>query len=63
MTAIADVFDALRSTRPYKEAFSFDRSFDILLEGRGKHFDPELLDYFLASRSEIEALDNELRED
>ena len=63
MTAIADVFDALRSTRPYKEAFSFDHSFDILFEGRGKHFDPELLDYFLASRREIEALDIELRED
>ncbi len=63
MTAIADVFDALRSTRPYKEAFSFDRSFDILLEGRGKHFDPEMLDYFLACRSEIESLDKELRED
>jgi putative two-component system response regulator len=63
ITAIADVFDALRSTRPYKEAFSFDRSFDILLEGRGKHFDPELLDYFLACRPEIEALDTKIRND
>lgn len=63
ITAIADVFDALRSTRPYKEAFSFDRSFDILLEGRGQHFDPELLDYFVACRPEIEALDQELRND
>jgi putative two-component system response regulator len=63
ITAIADVFDALRSARPYKEAFSFDRSFDILLEGRGQHFDPELLDYFVACRPEIEALDEELRKD
>jgi putative two-component system response regulator len=63
ITAIADVFDALRSPRPYKKAFSLDRSFDILLEGRGKHFDPELLDHFLACRLEIEALDTELRDD
>lgn len=63
MTAIADVFDALRSERPYKEAFSFDKSFEILEEGRGKHFDPELLDYFIACRPEIEKLDAELRND
>ena len=63
MTAIADVFDALRSKRPYKEPFSFDRSFEILEEGRGKHFDPDLLDHFLTNRAEIEALDEELRND
>lgn len=63
MTAIADVFDALRSKRPYKESFSYDRSFEILEEGRGKHFDPELLDHFLANRAEIQSLDEELRID
>ncbi|MFT5325840.1 MAG: putative two-component system response regulator [Planctomycetaceae bacterium] len=63
ITAIADVFDALRSKRPYKEPFSLDRSFDILLKGRGKHFDAELVDHFLASRTEVEALDDELRND
>lgn len=63
ITAIADVFDALRSKRPYKEPFSLDRSFGILLDGRGKHFDPELLDYFLACRPEIEELDAKLRDD
>lgn len=63
ITAIADVFDALRSRRPYKEPFSFDRSFEILVEGCGQHFDPELLNHFLANRAEIEALDMELRDD
>lgn len=63
MTAIADVFDALRSKRPYKEPFSFDKSFGILMEGRGKHFDPVLLDHFLGCRSEVEALDIELNRD
>jgi putative two-component system response regulator len=63
ITAIADVFDALRSKRPYKKSFSFDRSFDILIEGRGQHFDPDLLDLFLACRTEIEELDAKLRTD
>lgn len=57
ITAIADVFDALRSKRPYKEPFSLDRSFDIMTEERGFHFDPDLLDLFLDRRSEIEKLD------
>jgi putative nucleotidyltransferase with HDIG domain len=44
--AIADVFDALASKRPYKEPFTFEESMRILDEGRGKHFDPRLLDVF-----------------
>jgi HD-GYP domain-containing protein (c-di-GMP phosphodiesterase class II) len=46
--AIADVFDALTSRRPYKEAFSLEESVEILKKGRGVHFDPILLDTFLA---------------
>jgi HD-GYP domain-containing protein (c-di-GMP phosphodiesterase class II) len=46
--AIADVFDALGSARPYKEPLSFERVKAIMTEGRGTHFDPELLDRFLA---------------
>ncbi len=63
ITTIADVFDALRSKRSYKEPFSIARSFEILEEGRGKQFDPELLDHFLANRAEVEKLDKELRND
>jgi HD-GYP domain-containing protein (c-di-GMP phosphodiesterase class II) len=44
--AIADVFDALASQRPYKEPFSFEETMQILHEGRGSHFDPNLLDSF-----------------
>ena len=44
--AIADVFDALTSRRPYKEAFSFEKAMSILEESRGSHFDPEMLDAF-----------------
>ncbi|NOX35152.1 MAG: HD-GYP domain-containing protein [Deltaproteobacteria bacterium] len=44
--AIADVFDALTSERPYKKAFSFKTSIKIMKEDSGSHFDPELLKNF-----------------
>ncbi len=53
ITAVADVFDALSSRRPYKKALPLDRCFEILEEGRGTHFDPRVLDAFLACRSQI----------
>jgi putative two-component system response regulator len=52
ISAIADVFDALTSKRPYKEAFSNGKAFQILWDGRGKHFDPELIDLFLSDVDE-----------
>jgi putative two-component system response regulator len=45
--AIADVYDALTSVRPYKEPFTHEKSVQIIEEGRGTHFDPELVDSFL----------------
>jgi len=53
IAAIADVFDALTSKRPYKEAFSLDKSFAIIREGRGSHFDPEVVEAFFAVEKEI----------
>jgi HD-GYP domain-containing protein (c-di-GMP phosphodiesterase class II) len=44
--AIADVFDALTSRRPYKEPMSFDKAMSILQESSGSHFDPEVLQAF-----------------
>ena len=46
--AIADVFDALTSERPYKKPLALDETLKILEQGRGVHFDPELLDAFAA---------------
>jgi HD-GYP domain-containing protein (c-di-GMP phosphodiesterase class II) len=46
--ALADVFDALTCKRPYKEPFSYETAIDILEEGRGNHFDPNVLDSFIA---------------
>lgn len=53
IVAVADVFDALTSRRPYKDPFSNDRAFQIVEEGRGSHFDPDLVDAFLGAKSEI----------
>lgn len=47
LMAIADVYDALVSDRPYKKAFSHEQAVNIIVEGRGKHFDPVLVDVFL----------------
>ena len=56
ITAIADVFDALTSKRPYKEPFSLEKSFVIIKEGRGNHFDPDVVDAFFAVEDEILAI-------
>jgi HD-GYP domain-containing protein (c-di-GMP phosphodiesterase class II) len=44
--AVADVFDALISRRPYKKSFSFEETMKIIEENRGNHFDPGLIDSF-----------------
>ncbi len=48
IVAVADVFDALTSRRPYKEPFSFERSVSIIRQGSGTHFDPEVARAFLS---------------
>ena len=47
LMALADVFDALISRRHYKEAFPLERTVGIITEGRGNHFDPDIVDAFL----------------
>ncbi len=47
LMALADVYDALISKRVYKPAFSHDKSVAIILEGKGSHFDPEIVDAFM----------------
>ncbi|MGF1720568.1 HD domain-containing protein [Vibrio kyushuensis] len=48
LMALADVYDALISKRVYKEAFSHEKARSIILEGKGIHFDPLIVDTFLA---------------
>ncbi len=53
IVAVADVFDALSSTRPYKRAWSLDAAANYLRTGRGGHFDPQCVDAFLAAWPEV----------
>ncbi len=53
LTAVADVFDALSSKRPYKEAFPFEQCVEFMLRGRGSHFDPAILDAFFRKENAI----------
>jgi PAS domain S-box-containing protein len=47
IVAIADVYDALTSKRPYKEAFTHEQAVEIIASERGKQFDPEIVDAFM----------------
>ena len=53
--AIADVYDALVSKRVYKESYSFEKADQIILEGMGTQFDPQLKKYYEAARPKLEA--------
>jgi putative two-component system response regulator len=53
LMAAADVYDALISKRVYKPAFSHEKAVSILLEGRGNHFDPAVIDAFLKAEGEF----------
>jgi putative two-component system response regulator len=47
ITALADVYDALVSARPYKPAFSHDKAKRLIVEGSGTQFDPHIIDAFV----------------
>ena len=51
--AVADVFDALVSKRSYKEGFPLDKAMNIIIEERGTHFDPQLVDIFVAAKEKV----------
>lgn len=62
LMALADVYDALINKRVYKEAFSHEKSKDIILKGKGAHFDPDVVDAFLDKEEEFIAIANEYAE-
>jgi putative two-component system response regulator len=63
IVAIADVFDALVTKRPYKEPFPWAKSLAIIKEGRGSHFDPDVVDAFIAIQDEIHAIKEQCDKD
>ena len=54
--AVADVFDALVSRRSYKEGFPMERAMQIIHEGSGTHFDPQIVEAFERARDEVEQI-------
>ena len=60
--AVADVFDAITSERPYKKACPNEEAFDVLLRGRGKHFDPKVVEVFFDRLDPILAVQAQYRD-
>jgi putative two-component system response regulator len=60
--ALADVYDALTSKRVYKEAFSHETAKAMILEGRGTHFDPQIVDAFVRREQDFLRLKEALAE-
>lgn len=56
IVAVADVYDALTSKRPYKRAMTHEESREIIIAGSGKHFDPEIVQAFLKHEWEFESI-------
>jgi putative two-component system response regulator len=62
LMAIADVYDALRSARPYKDAYPHEEAVKIIRDGRGTHFDPRLVDLFVSVAGEFEKIADAMSE-
>lgn len=60
--ALADVYDALRSRRSYKESFDHEKSMAIIIEERGRHFDPVVVDAFLAVEQTFEQINEDMKD-
>ncbi len=53
IVALADVFDAVMSKRPYKEPWPMEKALELIYEQRGLHFDPDIADVFLKNTDEV----------
>lgn len=63
IVAVVDVFDALLSERPYKKAFSLEKTLSILQSDSGKHFDPDVVDIFMKNIDQILVLRDKFSDD
>ncbi len=61
--ALADVYDALSTERPYKAAFARGKVEEIILEGTGKHFDPRIIEAFVNIKDDFWSIKNQLSDD
>lgn len=62
IVAVADVYDALMSDRPYKSAWPIQEALDYLTREKGKHFDPECVDAFMGRLDHVVRIQQELRD-
>ncbi|MBD3265612.1 HD domain-containing protein [bacterium] len=63
LMAIADVYDALVSKRVYKDAFPHEKAVSIIAEGKGKHFDPDMVDAFMKIHEQFQAIAREYKDE
>lgn len=63
IVAVADVFDALTSSRPYKPAWAIERAVEFMQAGRGSHFDPECVEAFLRDWPAVLAIRERYQDD
>lgn len=63
IVAVADVFDALTSARPYKQPWTVEAARQFLIDGRGSHFDPACVDAFLAAWDQVLAVKAKFADD
>ncbi|MBT3046301.1 MAG: HD domain-containing phosphohydrolase [Candidatus Thiodiazotropha sp.] len=61
IVAIADVFDALVTDRPYKKSWSIEKAIEYISEERGRHFDPDCAEAFLSELQEVELIHHALK--
>lgn len=63
IVAVADVFDALTSERPYKKAWTLEAAVDFLVQGSGSHFDPQCVQAFLNAWDDVMEIRGRYQED
>lgn len=63
LMALADVYDALIYKRVYKPAFSHDKAKAIILEGKDKHFEPQIVAAFLAVEAEFQRIAHQYQDE
>jgi putative two-component system response regulator len=56
LMAIADVYDALIIPRSYKKSYTHEEAAEIITQGKGTHFDPVLVDLFIATADKFRAI-------
>ena len=63
ITTVADVYDALRSRRPYKRAFGHDEAIEIIRSGAGSQFDPVIVEALIRCQGDFEAISENLADE